>query len=312
MPCCGGAGCACKIEGGVGIEVSGSGSASDPVVIDANVNIEEKDNAQFNTIVVGDGSLSNPYQLETAYATTHKLNDLPDVVTPTPTNGQVLGWDNATQKWTNRAPTTAAAGSVTTGDGIQGDGSAGAPLVAQTDTARLVGILADLIGLTDEGMNAVVRKFSDEAARSAATPAPTVNSISAINGKPGEFSFFDGSFWQPWAGADQIGSGELLNLSGPYSQGMRLTHLLMQVDTVTDVNGVFDVIPASLLATATKPGGSPPAGVVSVQFQETGTLAWRGVVFGDTDRVAGTAFRLLDGSPYASQAVTGTVDAWLY
>jgi hypothetical protein len=305
MACCGGASCSCVVHGGDGITVGGSGSPNDPFVINADTVFTVADNTSFDLTLVG----PSPWELSVNYAATHKLDNLPDVVAPAPSNGHVLGWDSATSKWTNRAPTTAASGSVLSGDGIQGDGSAGSPLVAQTDAARLVGILADLIGLNDDGMNAVIRKFVDEAARTASLIVPQVNAVSSITTRPGEYDFYDGNIWRPIPGLHgQVAVGELLALSGSYTPGTRLTHLLMPVSAGTDTNGVFEVIPSGMLAT---PNG-PAAGVLSVQFQETGSLAWKAVIYPDTDRIAATAYRLFDGTPYASQAITGTVDAWLY
>src|SRR5262245_43651763 len=112
MPnCCGGASCACKLAAGSGISITGSGTPADPFLITASNVLTPVDNSTFDVnitpVVVG---ANTEYRLEVKYASTAKLDDIPDVNTPAPTNGQVLGWDSATSKWTPRAPTPPAPG----------------------------------------------------------------------------------------------------------------------------------------------------------------------------------------------------------
>src|SRR5262245_24935935 len=129
MPgCCQGATCACVIKTGGNSTVTGSGTANDPFVITSTVELNVVDNATFDLTLVGDGSDTAPYVLSVNYAATAKLDHLPDVDAPNPTNGQVLAWNNSLQKWAPAAPTTAASGSVTHDNSLTGDGSAGTPL----------------------------------------------------------------------------------------------------------------------------------------------------------------------------------------
>src|SRR5678815_4690585 len=139
MPnCCGGASCSCVIQGGSGITVTGAGTPASPFVLDAHQVFNAVDNKTFDLSITGSGTTIDPWTVQVTWATTAQLDDFPDVQAPTPTNGQVLGWDNTLQKWTPRAPTTAAAGAVLHDTSLTGDGSSGAPLAVQTESGRRV------------------------------------------------------------------------------------------------------------------------------------------------------------------------------
>jgi hypothetical protein len=310
MPsCCGsGSSCSCKISAGSGIEVTGSGTAVDPFVLSASVGFEAESNDRFTVTITGTGSTGNPYKMSVDYAPTSKLDDVPDVNAPAPTNGQVLSWNAATLTWVPAAPTTAAAGSVTHDQSLSGDGSVGAPLAVVPYAARFIALhAANGIGMSDAGVNQLVRHFTDAGARASATPAPVLNTLSILDSAPGQITWWDGAQWAPLAASFDtayLGSTtEFLALSGPYTSG-RLTHLVKQFSGVTDASGNVDILDASDL--------TGRGGVLTCQFQETGALPFKVVVFANTDRVSGHVFNLVNGTPYASQAFTGIVDAWVY
>lgn len=310
MPsCCGsGSSCSCKISAGGGIEVAGSGTAVDPFIISAAVGFEVADNPQFDLTLTGSGESGNPYTLEVQYATTSKLDDVPDVNASSPANGQVLSWNSATSTWVPANPTTAAAGSVSHDQSLSGDGSVGTPLAVVPYAARFIALFAaNGIGLTDAGINQLVRHFIDAGARSTATPAPALNTLSMLDSDPGRITYWDGAQWAPLPAsfdAAYLGATtEFMALSGAYA-GSRTAHVIKQFSATTDASGNVDILdPGDLVGRG---------GVLSVQFQETGALAFRVVLFANTDRVSGHVYRLSDGTPYASVAITGIVDCWLY
>lgn len=305
MPgCCGGAVCACKITQGTGIAVSGSGTGADPFVIAVDRGMAVTDTTVFNLTLSGAGTAASPWTLQVDFAATAKLDDLPDVNAPAPTNTQVLGWDSATSKWTARAPTTAASGSVTHDTSLTGDGSGGLPLAVVIAANRFLQSSSG-IGMTDAGINSLVRRFVDSTARASASPAPALDSLSMLDSNPGEVDYWDGAQWVQIKGPSDtvIGPGQLLSLSGSYS-GQRRTTFVKQVSATTDTGGVFDILsPADL---------SGRAGVLMCMFQETGSTVFKANVFGNTDRVSATAYHVSDGTIYPGVLVTGTAYAWLY
>lgn len=304
--CCGGATtCGCLILNGSHISIIGSGTSQDPFVVGADIELQVTDNTTFDMGLSGSGTISSPWTLSMAYAATAKLDDLPDINAPTPTNNHVLGWDSATSKWTNRAPTTASPGSVLHDTTLAGDGSAGLPLGVVTSGSRYVGPSGTGIGLTDVGMQTVVRHFVNTTTRAAAAPAAALNGLSILDSNPGEIDYWDGTQWRPVNnGVTQDYDAELLALSGSYATDDATTSVTRQVSASTDASGVFEVISAADLTTA--------SGVLSVMFQETGSVGYKAVVNADVNRVVATAYSLADGSPLAFQAVSGTAVALLY
>src|SRR5215510_10072197 len=168
--CCGGATCACLIQtSGTQVSITGSGQPGDPYVIHGGVALQVADTSVFDLQLTGNGSTASPWVLSANFASTAKLDDLPDVNAPTPTNGQVLGWDAPSSRWTARPPTTAAAGSVTTDTALVGDGSAGAPLGVNEDPAGYLATRSTGLGLSDPGLNRIVRHYPNTTARASAT-----------------------------------------------------------------------------------------------------------------------------------------------
>lgn len=303
--CCGST-CACKMEAGTHMVITGTGSAQDPFILSSDVDLTVQDNTTFDMSLSGSGTTVDPWILSVAFAGTAQLDDLPDVSDTAPTNGQVLAWNSSTQLWEPTAPTTAPTGAVNHDTSLDGDGSPGDPLQVQEDPARYLTTTASGLGLTDEAINQLVRSFVDSTARDAALPVPELNTISTLDSAPGQYDYWDGLAWVPIPDYNPVvaHSDALLELSGAYVAGSPVTQRFRAVSTTTSGTGDFDVLaPADL---------SGLAGVLTVMFQETGSLAWRAVVFGNTDRVSANAFRLSDGQPYIGQAITGTVTYWTY
>lgn len=303
--CCGG-GTATKIVEGAGINVSGIGTSQDPFVIDADFGLSVTDTTTFDLTLSGSGTSASPYNLTVAFAATAKLDDLPDVVAPAPTNAQVLGWDSATSKWTPRAPTTAASGSVQHNTSLTGDGSAGTPLQVVPNSARYIENTASGIGINDSGVNRMLRKFATDAARTSASPVPELNSLSMLDTIPGRVDYWTGTTWQRLtSGYTLIVNNELLEMSGAYVAGGEIKVMVKQVSATTNALGEFDALDSTDLSGA--------GGVLFAHFQEGSIgLGWAATVIGNVDRIVGTAYRLDNGQPLASQSITGTVWAYLY
>lgn len=314
MPrCCGGASCSCVIDNGLHIQVAGSGSPSDPFVIIGDVDLDAVDNQVFDLTLNGIGTVASPWSLEVDFAPTARLDDLPDVNAPAPTNAQVLGWDSATSRWTARAPTTAAAGTVTHDTSLAGDGSAGAPLQANEDPARMLGTTGAGLGLNDAGMNSIVRRFADAPARAAATPAPVQNALTILGSNPGQVDYWDttAAAWSPTGVFTLLLlSDALVEASGAYT-GTRITFLIQNVDTITADDGTFDAVTPEELAgragvLAASVQATAPGGIASV------TTPFSVVVAPEAGGIKGIAYRLDDGEPMALSPVTCTVIALVY
>lgn len=304
--CCGESGCSCVVQAGGGITIEGSGSSSDPFTISSQVDLRATDNAVFNVTVAGAGTTVSPWAVSVDYAATAKLDDIPDVFAPSPTNGYVLTYNVSLSRWEAGPPATLAPGLMLTDGSLSGDGSAGAPLQVREDANRGLTTTGSGLGLDDQTISETIRHFADEAARDAADPAPLLNALSMLDTDPGVIDLWDGAEWVTKSGqfgTDTVSGEELLVMSGAYD-GRPPTLLLRNVSVDTDVDGVFDVLSAEDLLGR--------AGVLSVVFQPTGSLGFTVTINPDINAVTGLAYRVDTGEPYASQSITGLTQAWVY
>ena len=305
MPrCCGGAGCSCVVVSGLHIQVSGDGSGNDPYTIIGDVALAVGTGTQIQLALAGQGIEASPWVLTGDYAATATLDGLPDVNAPAPTNAQVLGWDSATSKWTPRAPTTAASGSVTTGTSLSGDGSGGSPLAVRHDSARFTQTNASGIGLTDAGINSLVRHFADATARSSASPAPILNTLSVRDDAPGQVEYYTGSAWAS-VRMPVNASGQLLNMSGAYSS-QPVTLMVRQISVTADAAGLVELLSVTDL--------TGKSGVLACWFQKTGSASptFDVAVVPAVNKINGIVHSMADGLIRPSQPITGTVVAWTY
>lgn len=302
--CCGSASCACILEAGQHIQIGGSGSAQDPFVVVGDVDLAVADNTTFNLTLTGAGTVASPWTLFVAFAATASVKDLPDVSDTAPTNGQVLVWNNGLGQYVPGSPTPAASGSVNHDTSLTGDGSPGDPLGVVASTARFIASVASGIGLSDAGINRLVRRFGTSGARAAASPVVELNTLSVLDTEPGRLDYWDGAAWkQVRQFPVDYGAGEFYAMSGSYAGGT-VTQMVRQVSFVTDGAGNFTALSPTDLASV--------AGVLSVNYQETGGTPYKAILNPGSSAVVGTAYRLDTGAPYAGQVLSGVVTAWLY
>lgn len=302
--CCGGS-CSCILVAGTHISITGTGTAQDPFIVGGDMDLEVSDNSTFNLSLAGTGTALSPWVLSVGFASTASIDDLPDVDLSAKANGRVIGYNSSTGHWEAQAPTTAASGSVSHDTSMTGDGSVGLPLSIVEDPTGYLQTDADGLGLSDEGKRQMVRHFGNAVARAADTVTPALNTITMRDDAPGMQEYWNGSAWVPVTNGISRDLGpELLALSGSYVDGSPFNIITRVVSATTDPSGVFDVLTTADLAGA--------AGVLSVQFQETGVNPFKAMVFNNIDHISATAYRIDDGTVYASVPVTGVVTAITY
>lgn len=295
-----------KIEEGRHIEVTGNGTPQSPLVVSATTALDVIPNDTFNLILTGNGTLDSPWQLAVIYSPLSKLDDIGDVfATGATPNGYVLAWDTTNSRWQAAPPSVAPVGAVLAGNGLTGDGSAPNPLNARLDPARYLTITSSGLGLSDEGINSLVRVFPDATARAAATPAPRAGTVSLLLNNPDSVDYWDGDKWVAVTGGRyrDIKAGQLLSLSGAYAGG-KTTQYVAQLSVVTDATGAFEAIPATDL--------TGYSGVLACDVQETGTTVWHCQVRAGSNNIIGVAYGLGTGTPLTSATLSGTVTALLY
>lgn len=121
---CSGTTCSCVVVGEGIVAVSGSGSAANPYRVSVEQALTVSDTATLNLTMTGTGTAGDPYILSGDVAL--ELGDLTDVST-TGSTGYVVALQGDGSFALN-PPSTATPGAITTGDGIEGDGSGGDPL----------------------------------------------------------------------------------------------------------------------------------------------------------------------------------------
>lgn len=301
--CCGAASCSCVYQAGPGIQITGSGGASDPLVISGAFNFTVLDNTTFNATLTGDGSVADPYELEIQFATTSSVKSLGDWSDVAPTNGQVPVWNNSLGVYVPGSNTPAATGAVQHDTSLNGDGSSGSVLAVRHETSRFTATTATGIGLTDAGINRLVRRFANASARGTASPAVELNSFTVLDSNPGQLYYWDGTTHQVVGSLPTVVGGELLQLSGAYANTMTKT-IVKKLSLITNADGTFQVLTAGELA-----GYS---GVLSVVVQPMGSVPFVATLATATGYIGATAWRLSTGAAYGSQAIQALVTAVVY
>lgn len=143
---CSGGTCSCVVTGSGGITVTGSGTPSNPFVVSGGGVLTVADTSTVDLTLSGAGSPGSPYLL-TATALV-SLDELTDVDVAAATTGQVIA-KQANGTWIGVPAPTAPPGAITVSGGIEGDGSAGAPLSIKLPAGS--GLIEDSTGLRLEG-----------------------------------------------------------------------------------------------------------------------------------------------------------------
>lgn len=182
MAGCGDQGCACAVVGGDGIVISGSGAPRDPYRVSLEASLEGtlsvEDTQTINLTLLGQGIPGDPYRL--SGVATVRLTQLADVNDPQggPNVGDVPVWvGGATPHWEFQAPPANPPGAVNVSTGIQGDGTAGAPIRVR------------MIGTSAGGSTSGAEVYADSAGNLRAV-IPTTSTVAwstGITGKPSSF-----------------------------------------------------------------------------------------------------------------------------
>jgi hypothetical protein len=117
--------CSCQIIGAGAITVTGSGTVTNPYVVNGGLALEATNTNTVTMISGGSGTIDDPYILA-AHASL-SLADLEDVVATDMTTGYVLA-RQADGTFALVPPATTAPGTINRGNGLSGDGSSGSPL----------------------------------------------------------------------------------------------------------------------------------------------------------------------------------------
>lgn len=112
--------CTCSVRAGTNVGISGSGTVTDPWIINANpASIMVADTVGVDLTIHGTGTLTDPFVLSADLSCI-------DCTSAAPT-GYVLARD-ASGRYVPQPSTTADPGAIATGVGLVGDGSGGSPL----------------------------------------------------------------------------------------------------------------------------------------------------------------------------------------
>lgn len=188
--CCGKQTCSCIINAGYGIEVTGTGSATDPYVIESDIGalsdiLRVVDSNSINFSVSGTGTVEDP--LTITGISTLRLTDLADVADPSglPTAGESPVWviTSGVGHWEFQVPPANPSGSVNVGAGLSGTGAIGNPILVEVSGVWGSGALAGLGGDSTIGLPIYVDSAGDLRAKPVSNPA-----WADITGKPATFA----------------------------------------------------------------------------------------------------------------------------
>lgn len=136
---CTGTTCSCKLIGEDGILVSGAGTVTNPYRIRGGLAMLVNDTETVDLTLLGSGSQTDPYILSGRASL--GFGDLTDADDTGGTAGDVWALQ-ADGTYALVPPVTAAAGSVATGLGLDGDGSSGDPLNVRLDSLAGLEVVA--------------------------------------------------------------------------------------------------------------------------------------------------------------------------
>lgn len=186
-----GSGCSCRIVAGDGIQVTGAGSSTDPLVVTATItnftgSIVGATSDTVQVTVSGSGIAGYDPFIITA-TTVVSMTTLTDVDDPSgPNVGDVPVWNGSAFEFA--PPPTVAPGTVYVGAGLDGDGSFSDPILAAV--SELVEDSTDGLGIyvdTDGKLRAVMPDIPDVTLEwSAITGKPTAfpTTWSLVSGRP--------------------------------------------------------------------------------------------------------------------------------
>ena len=189
MSCCGGGACACIVNAGNGIEVTGSGTPNDPYLIASTVGgladlLRVRDTSSVNLVLTGSGSQGDPLELQAI--STLRLSELADVDDPSggPSVGESPVWVGAGSEghWEFQTPPPAPAGAVNVENGLYGIGDVSDPIGVSTSGVWGSGALSGLGGDSTIGLEIYVDSAGELRAEPVGTP-----DWGDITGKPSTF-----------------------------------------------------------------------------------------------------------------------------
>lgn len=188
--CCGQSTCACILNAGAGIEVTGVGTANDPYVITSTVTdlsafLQVNDTPTIDLILTGTGTIGDPLSLRAI--STIKMTDLKDVNDPSggPAVGESPVWVGAGSAghWEFLIPPPSPAGATNVSNGLSGVGSVGDPVKVETSGVWGSGSLAGLGGDSTIGLPVYIDSAGKVRAKPVDAPA-----WASITGKPTYFT----------------------------------------------------------------------------------------------------------------------------
>lgn len=168
---------------GSGVDVSGSGTPTDPYIITAEVQtlsgiLRVVDTDTIDHRLTGSGTTSDPFELK-SYATL-KVTNLADVQDPqgVPSAGESLVWvgTSAAGHWEYGTLPPAPAGAVNVTTGLSGVGSSASPIGVRLSSAATMGTSDLAIGVDGDGN------------LRAAAPSVAAVTWANISGKPTSFT----------------------------------------------------------------------------------------------------------------------------
>lgn len=199
---CAGTSCGCVISGGSNVTVSGAGTAEQPYLINFSaVTVQVADTATLDLTRTGSGTALDPYIISGVVAPVSlgtPTNTIANVSAVAPTNGQVLGWNNATSTWGPVAPATATPGLINVGNSLVGDGSAGSPLNLRPDPAGRLVTGASGADLSADTKKRLVLSYANSAARTTGSTAlgGAAPGMTAWMTDSATLTVYDGSGWR--------------------------------------------------------------------------------------------------------------------